>query len=396
MPKRQKIASRPPVYSLLYHTLRSVTAPEDQAAGRKRYCGIASAQQFFEMDEESNVRSYLGLDDSGKKRKPTQVNLRIRETVANVPDLFPMLNTGLVVVARGIQVMDEKKTAALVQPSIINGAQTRGELKEFYKNENGDAEYPSVNFELIITDDEELIAEISIARNYQNRVEDISIYGRQGRFDELEQALRERNPNLKLRKRETDWGDEFTDTEKLIQALTALMPGGIPVPSSDNRRSKTPETLYRVYAYRHRARCLKDFAIIMDKPDEWTEAHRYFLDVAIDGWNMYHELKAEQSFSELRKVKGETSDGRKVVLPDGVPDGIVFPMLSSLSSFIQKHRGKYKLEVPARFPWPALFEHSKMLFKTTASHNPNSMGKDADCYVALHGLCSMYFAVMNK
>jgi hypothetical protein len=32
-------------------------------------------------------------------------------------------------------------------------------------------------------------------------------------------------------------------------------------------------------------------------------------------------------------------------------------------------------------------------FKTTASHNPQTMGKEADCYVALHGAVEMYFAV---
>jgi hypothetical protein len=33
-----------------------------------------------------------------------------------------------------------------------------------------------------------------------------------------------------------------------------------------------------------------------------------------------------------------------------------------------------------------------MLFKTTANHNPQSMGKDTDCYIALHGVMEMYFA----
>lgn len=44
---------------LPYHTLRTVTSPEDVAAGRRRYCGVASADSFFPLTTDENVRSYL-------------------------------------------------------------------------------------------------------------------------------------------------------------------------------------------------------------------------------------------------------------------------------------------------------------------------------------------------
>ncbi len=142
-----------------------------------------------------------------------------------------------------------------------------------------DAQYRSVNFELIVTDEDELIADISIARNWQNRVNDLSIYGRQGLFDDLEESMKKHDPGVKLRRSETDFGDHYVDTEKLIQVLTVVLPKDVPVPSAE-KSQKTPETTYRVYAYRHRSRCLKDFAAVMEDPKTWKEAHDLFLDLA--------------------------------------------------------------------------------------------------------------------
>src|SRR4051812_35414664 len=85
---------------LTFHSLRTVTSPEDQAAERKRYCGIVSAKEVLKISTESNVRNYLGIDDDGQRRKATSVNLAIRRTLRENKDLFPLLNAGVVVVAR--------------------------------------------------------------------------------------------------------------------------------------------------------------------------------------------------------------------------------------------------------------------------------------------------------
>jgi len=51
--------------------------------------------------------------------------------------------------------------------------------------------------------------------------------------------------------------------------------------------------------------------------------------------------------------------------------------------------------VPKNFPWPTLFQQAYTQETTTAANNPQIMGKDADCYIALHGAIEMYFAVMQ-
>ena len=383
-----------PVY-LTYNTLRSVNSPEDTQAGRKRYCGVAPANSFFGLDTDENVRAYLGRDEEGARRKSTKVNVAIRETLAEHREEFPLLNSGIVIVAHDVKVDDNAKPpkVALYSPSIINGAQTQGVLRDFFAERQNDTAYPSVNFELIVTDDEELIGDISIARNYQNEVSDLSIYGRQGRFNELEVAMKALDPSITLKTRETDYGDEFLDTEKLVQALTAIAPTDIPLPSAEKRKVKTPETIYRVYAYRHRSRCLTDFATVMDEPKKWPVAHQFFLDVAVDTWNLYRRLKCEQAFSRLGCVNGETIGGRKRVAPDGVPDGIVFPMLSALSRFMEEHKGRWKIKIPQKFPWQTFFQAAMLQETNAAGNNPQTMGKKADCYIALHGSIDMYFAM---
>jgi hypothetical protein len=393
--KTSQAGSNAGAFTLEYLTLKSVSAPEDQDGNRKRYCGIARADKLLGLNWDENVRAYLGADDEGNKRKSTLVNLAIRDTIENRRDLFPILNSGMVIVARQVTVEDSKRTAVLERASIINGAQTKGVIAEYFRDHPDDDEFPSVNFELIITDDEELVGDISISRNFQTKVEALSIYGRQGRFDELERKIQTINPEIKLRKQETNFGPGYLDTEKLVQVLTVLAPQDILLPSVE-RNKKTPETQYRVYAYRHRSRCLRDFAMVMDDSKRWSDAHKFFLDAAVDGWRLYERLKAEQFFSRLRCVKGVDTNGRKQVAPDGVPDGIVFPILSAISRFVKEVNGHWKIAVPKTFPWDTLFQQAYTQQTTTAANNPQTMGKKADCYIALRGQIEMYFAAAGS
>lgn len=390
-----KSGSERGAFNLQYLTLKSVSSPEDHENKRRRYCGVAKADRLLGLGWNENVRAYLGVDEEGKKRKSTQVNLAIRDTIESRRDLFPVLNTGLTIVTRDITVDDPNRSAQLFGASIINGAQTKGVIADFFRENPEDKDYPSVNFELIVTDDEELVGDISISRNFQNKVAELSIYGRQGRFDQLEAAMRVTDPKIKLRKSETNFGDDFMDTEKLIQVLTVLTPEEVLLPSVV-RNKKTPETQYRVYAYRHRSRCLKDFATVMDEPKSWNIAHKLFLDIASEAWQLYRRLKREQYFSRLLCVKGETVNNNKVVAEDGVPDGIVFPLLSATSRFVRQVGDKWTIDVPKTFPWRTLFQQAYIQETTTASNNPQTMGKDADCYIALHGAIEMYFAATTK
>lgn len=396
-----------------YHSLRSVVSPEDSAAGRRRYCGVAPATSLFGLPTDENVRRFLGKDEDDKKRKSTQVNKAIRETLIENRDHFAVLNGGIVIVARAADVDDKQKSLSLRQCSIINGAQTVGVLKEFQQNppsELADDDFddakqpvlPSVHFEVIITDDEGLIADITVARNFQNAVQDISIYGTKKLFHALEEEMQKYDASIKLRMSETDFSEEFLDTAKLVQVMTVLAPSDVPLPSTFARNNRKQESPYRTYAYSSRARCLKDFATVMsdeDSPDYPKDAkknaRKYFLETCWDAWQEYKRLKSEQDFSSLRKVEGEQQAGRKIVADDGVPDGIVFPVLSALSLFVSLRNGKWRLAIPSKFPRSALHHIAKKTFMSAASHNPQTMGKKAECYETMHSAMEMFLATRD-
>lgn len=215
-----------------------------------------------------------------------------RKTLLEYPENFSVRNGGVVIVARHYQVDESKKVLLLSEPSIINGAQTRGVIRDtFAELSRAGDELPEVNvtFELIVADDDEIIAETSIARNYQNDVKLVSIVGRLGQLDELEAALRKTHPELNLRKSETDLSDDYVSTENLLQVITALVPEEIWYKETDGGSPN------KVFTYSQKAKCLKDFQAIYkgahDPEDEnhqlYTQVYQFYLDIAGDAYFLY-------------------------------------------------------------------------------------------------------------
>jgi len=369
-------------YLFNYLSCRNISAPEDERAGRKVYSGHVPASTLLKLEDNENVREYL-VDAPGKaRRSPTLVHQAIRKTLSSNIDDFSILNGGMVIVARSAEIDDKNRVIKLIKPSIINGSQTQGELQRYFGQKADDDVDPSVKFELIVTDDDDLIAEISIARNFQNDVRAISIAGRRGQLDELEQAMQAQYPKVKLRKSETDVStDDFLDTEKLIQVIFALMPQEIfsALGVSDNK----------VFTYSQKARCLKTFQRIVDESDgELKAVYRFCLDIAGKAWSIYEEWKAHQGFygSRLRSIQRER-DGQ---ITD-VPDGLIFPVLAALSVFVKKVPKKGWQYCP-----PTLFADSEVIdaavqsYKEIADSNPWVMGKSKACYSSLYRVTSIY------
>ena len=73
-----KKAAHSAAFTFPYLTCRNISAPEDEAAGRKVYAGHAPASSVLELEDDDNVREYL-VDAQGKlKRMPTLVHQAIR------------------------------------------------------------------------------------------------------------------------------------------------------------------------------------------------------------------------------------------------------------------------------------------------------------------------------
>lgn len=381
-----------------FHSLRNISSPDDVANDRRVLTGHAPFTSFLDLPEDQNVRGDLVTAEGKKRQRLTDVHRQIRDTLENKPADFSILNGGIVVVASDADVDDKSKTASLTAPSIINGSQTRGELGRYkkYCEENGiDPHAVHVKYELIVSDDEDLKAEISIARNFQNDVARLSIAGRRGQLDELEERLQNADPELKLRKQETQRSDDFADTEKILQVCTALMPIEI-WPKKKEREKDDP---LKVYTYSMKSKCLREFQDIHRRaksptPDEIKDGsaaeaqavYEYYLDIAPTALQLYERWKSHQGFRGTG-IRAIAREGREI---KDIPDGIIFPILSSLSAFVRKIDGRWRYAPPLKFSDKDIIKAADGQYKNTASHNPWNMGKSKAVYSSLYQITNIF------
>ena len=105
-----------------------------------------------------------------------------------------------------------------------------------------------------------------------------------------------------------------------------------------------------------------------------------------DAWNLYEKWKAHPGFkgSRLRSIE---RDGSEIV---EVPDGIVFPILASLSAFARKTRDGWKIQPPSSFDDSELIKAAVQVYKEIANGNPWNMGKSRACYSSLYQITSIF------
>ncbi|MCA1653622.1 MAG: AIPR family protein [Sphingomicrobium sp.] len=380
-----------------YNSLRNISSPDDVENGRRVYAGHAGGTAFLQLPENENVRGYLVTAEGKQRQRLSDVHRQIRDTLENKPQDFCILNGGIVIVAAAADVEEKQKTVTLVSPSIINGSQTRGELARYYKHCTARDIMPHpvfVKFEIVVAEDDDLKAEISIARNFQNDVARLSIAGRRGQLDELETRLQEVRPDLKLRKSETERSNDFADTEKVLQVCTALMPVEIwPKP-------KEKDDPIKVYTYSMKSKCLREFQDIHRKAKspsseelqngeaaKATDLYQYYLDVAPQALELYERWKKHQGFkgTGLRSIGRDESKN-----VTDVPDGIVFPIIASLSAFVRKIDGRWAYAPPAKFHDVDIIKAAKGQYINTVGSNPWNMGKSRAVYSSLFQITNIY------
>lgn len=372
--------------SLKYDSLRNISCDHDTENGRRVLVGRALAPEFLRLNTDENVRAYL-VDAEGKKKKRRgDVHMKILDTIENYPENFCVLNGGIVIIARDYEVDEKAKLLKMQKPSIINGAQTQGVLRDAAQEFGDNFPEVYVTFEIIVTKNEDLIADISIARNFQNDVQNISIAGSKGILNELEESLQnEVSQGLKLRKSETDRSEDYLDTEKLLQVIMALTP-----PELFNG-SAAPNRENKAYTYSQKATCLKDFSAVFEaakhsasKRDK--ELYDFFLQIAPAAHMLYLKWKSHQGFRGTR-IRIIERDGGKII---EVPDGIVFPIIASMSVFAVKKGGRWILSQPGQLADSELIETAKTAYMQIADSNPQTMGKKPACYSSLLSITTIY------
>lgn len=382
-------------FELPFFSIRNITAPEDRENNRTVLAGKLPISSILDIPTGENVRGYL-VDADGKVRKTlTQVHRAILNTLKNNPNDFSVLSGGIVIVARDYSIDENKKVLRLTKPSIINGSQTQGIIRDFLKGLDGraDSSIPQVHltFELIVTTDDDLIGEISISRNYQNDVLPLSIAGRRGRLDELDEALRIQKPESRLQKSETQLSEDFEKTERVLQVITALTPSELWMP-----RVKPDEMPNKTFTYSAKAKCLRLFQEIWGKAkdpndpehEDYKKLYEFYLDIVGEAVDLHEKWKKHQGFVGTQLKNGFKRDDRNNIIE--VPDGVVFPILSSLSVFAKKTDKGWKIIPPKAFTDKDLINAVKPAFIEMASSNPNVMGKSKACYAQLHQITNLY------
>lgn len=387
------------VFSVPFRALRNISSPVDTAEGRKVHVGQMPIGSILDFPTDENVRDYLLEAEGRTRRVKTEVHRAIENTLDNDPDNFSILNGGLTLVARDLFIDEKNNLLKLTNPSIIDGAQTQGVVRDYLnlhekRGSEGLEELRKtlITVEIIVTADENLIAEISIARNFQNDVMTISIAGRRGQLDELQEAMQaDSGSSLKLKKSETTLSDDYLPTEKLLQVITALTPAELWSGKGEPNK---------VFAYNMKSKCLKLFQSIHTKAkdevlkkenpsehEKYSAVYQYYLDIAATAWQLYEKWKSHSGFKGTRlwkinrDARGEIKD---------VPDGLVFPILAALSEFVDKKDDKWGYYPPEIFDEDRLIQSAKTAYMEMAGSNPTTMGKSKSCYSHVSQITKIY------
>lgn len=371
---------------LSYLKIRDVTTKDEEANGASTYVVVLPAPEVLKIGTDGNLRSYIPAH-AGKKRN--LVHKAIAKTIRENPDRFSQLNSGFLIGASKIIVDDNKKVVTLFDPSVNNGAQSQGEIQLYWDEcakRNESATDFSVRCELSIEPDTSTRTHIAVARNTATRIEGISIAGKHGYFEDLNASFRLVHPLLELAYSETNVEDKFVDTRLLLQALWAMMPEEL---APESRRSIEA----RMRAYKNAAYCLQDFMAIYNgrKSDKGNEArYKYFIDMAGSAWTEYQRWKTHSEWNDkhLRAPLRQAVRGDDGFIKE-ISDGIVFPILSSLSKFVKRDKTDHWA-----ISYPKVFQDDDMLIAarrqlSQCGGRPMLMGRSGQAYEALMTLTEM-------
>ena len=376
---------------LAYESIRNLTSPEEKSSGAKSYFANVPVRELLKLDTEANLRSYVP-EHPGKRRSP--VHMAIGQTLADRPERFIQLSSGITVSAVDVEIDDTRKVVRVKRGSIINGAQTQGEIRRFLEEMDEREEEVSdfhVRIEFLIDPDPDFIVETAIARNTATNVQRISMAGKKQYFDELSKSFRTTFPKFDLSKSETDIGDEYVDTMKLLQVLWSMMPERL-LPTGKRSVSEA-----RLKSYKNRAYCLVDFErdVVGRESDEAAaERYAYFVDMAGLAWKEYLKWRHHKKW----QGKYLKEPNRQVMRSDSdltVSDGVIFPILAAMSYFVDKVKGEWIVSVPAFFDEEEMIDAARDQL-TAHGGSPMLMGRDSTVYDTLAALPKMVLRLTER
>ena len=356
---------------LRYDVWRNITTSKDTANKVSVFVGVVSSKDLLEFNDQDNVRRYLG-----RKDKPSNnVQRDILSSLEDNPELFSLLNGGTAIVARGYKIDADRKKVHLAAPSIINGSQTQGVISNYHENPEN-PEVP-VKIEVIVTSDEDLIAEISIARNVQTAVKPISITGRRGGFDWFNEQLRLAKLPYVLETSESKEGG--IDPIEAISMALLLFPETLfkeLIPNS-------PDSKSIIYSSKAKVLSLYDnsvFGVInsdsatLKEKDIAKEARDVIFNLMILGRDLHKKWSGSAAWIGSRIQKGITRDDEGNVTR--VSNGWLYPILAAHSQYVYYNVDiqKWELKLPKGYDEKVIIKEIVRIYKTFASEDINTLG----------------------
>ncbi len=375
----------PTPVQLNYQLIRNTTSPDETLTGVKSYFVNLPVFEILKLDTKENLRNYLA-DYNPKKRN--RVHDAIRNTIQTEPRRFITRNSGFVVGATNIEIDDNKKVIRLTDASILNGAQSQGEIKSWVKETYGDEDPPTgedlpfyVRAEIIVDAEPDEVVETAIARNTATPVKSISQAGARGHLDELQASIKKRYPSIKIRMSETD--EDVYDTRKILQYTRLLMPTDISLNETASEKLR---------AYKNPEQCLTEFCDWYDRRKKDPMAKRkYDFTVQIapfaieeyEYWERHESWNGQRIWSETDKGGRACRRDKKTNKILWVSPGLVFPILGAMSEFVkEKAPGAWTIDKPPIFKPVEMIARALRQFRNVDS-DPMQMGRDAGVYDAL-------------
>ena len=376
-------ARSPENVQLSYQLIRNVTSPEEKGAGIQTYIANVPAFEIDKLDTRDNLRDYIA-EHSARKRN--SVHRAIEATIKNEPDRFINRNSGVTIACAEVELDDNKKVIDLKDASLINGAQTQGEIRRYLKEfldfdaDEVAIETPfHIRVEINVDPSHPSVIETAIARNTSTAVASISQAGARGHLADLQASVAKGHNSAKIRKSETDQG--VLETLQILQYTRLLMPSSL---------SGTDSAAEKLRAYKNRAQCLSDFSewyVRKDVDPDSKAKYEFAVQFApqaireFDYWQTHPSWNGHQIW-ELTK-KGGRAVRRKAGQIVWVSPGIVFPVVSGLSAFVTQDPKKGWL-----IKKPEIFDPDEMIKRAVEqfrAHNSNSMdmGRSEATYDAL-------------
>jgi hypothetical protein len=377
MTSKSKGKHAPSRVQLKYQLLRNTTSPDEKSIGVQSFVANLPAYEVLKLDTKGNLRSYLAEYDP---RKRNRVHDAIRKTIETEPERFIVRNSGIVVTATDVTIDDNAKIVTLMDSSLINGAQSQGEIRRYLEDLAADDQLDDdipfyVRASILVDADASEVVETAIARNIATPIKSITEAGARNQLDELEASA-----GKKIRKRESDV-DVF-DTRKLLQLARLLMPTSV---------SGNAAAAEKLRAYKNPEQCLTDFCDWFETKEVNTKSkakYDFTVQIAPHAIEEYERWEAHPEWNK-HYIWGETKKGGRAVRRDKskrivwVSPAILFPLMGALSEFASKDKnGKWRLKKPNRFKEDEMVRRAVNQFRAHNS-DPILMGRSEAAYDAL-------------